>query len=104
MPRDPRARRLFVTSGGLAKIQEIETDPGSIIMEHITQINACFPDEIVRYYTPGYPDSLLEKIEQFVPQLDIFPSDTEEDSKICGPLPSETNSNDILAGDSDPFF
>lgn len=69
LPNDPKARRLFVTTGGLKKVQEIEAEPGSTLMEHITIINACFPEEIVRYYSPGYPDSLLEAVEQYSPQV-----------------------------------
>ncbi|XP_043599003.1 sperm-associated antigen 6-like isoform X3 [Bombus pyrosoma] len=48
LPHDPRARRLFVTSGGLKKVQEIQADPGSTLLEYIQIINCCFPDEIVR--------------------------------------------------------
>lgn len=95
---------MFVTSGGLAKVQEIEADPGTALMECITQINACFPDEIVRYYTPGYPDSLLEKVEQFVPQIEIMGNESvEEESKICGPAPNVSSSNDIGI-DSESFL
>ncbi|CAH0549123.1 unnamed protein product [Brassicogethes aeneus] len=69
LPEDPKARRLFVTSGALRKVQEIETKPGSTLFEYISVINSCFPDEIVRYFSPGYSDSLLEKVEQYSPQL-----------------------------------
>ncbi|XP_076680034.1 sperm-associated antigen 6 isoform X2 [Andrena cerasifolii] len=68
LPHDARARRLFVTSGGLKKVQEIQADPGSALSEYIQVINCCFPEEIVRYYSPGYPDSLLEAVEQYQPK------------------------------------
>ncbi|XP_012251743.2 sperm-associated antigen 6-like [Athalia rosae] len=68
LPNDARARRLFVTSGGLKKIQELQTDPGSTLMEYVTVIRCCFPDEIIRYYSPGYPDTLLEAVDQFQPK------------------------------------
>ncbi|XP_053988925.1 sperm-associated antigen 6-like isoform X2 [Hylaeus volcanicus] len=68
LPNDARARRLFVTSGGLKKVQEIQADPGSTLLEYIQIINCCFPEEIVRYYSPGYPDSLLEAVEQYQPK------------------------------------
>ncbi|XP_011495128.1 PREDICTED: sperm-associated antigen 6-like, partial [Ceratosolen solmsi marchali] len=67
LPNDAKARRLFVTTGSLKKIQEIQTDPNSILSEYITIINCCFPEEIVRYYSPGYPDSLLEAVDQYQP-------------------------------------
>ncbi|KYM79307.1 Sperm-associated antigen 6 [Atta colombica] len=68
LPVDARARKLFVTSGGLRKVQEIQAEPGTTLSEYITIINSCFPEEIVRYYSPGYPDSLLEAVEQYQPK------------------------------------
>lgn len=50
MPHDARARRLFVTSGGLKKVQEIQADPGSTLSEYIQIINCCFPEEIIRLF------------------------------------------------------
>ena len=49
LPHDPKARRLFVTSGGLKKVQEIKAEPGSALMEYINVINGCYPEEIVRW-------------------------------------------------------
>lgn len=48
LPHDSKARRLFVTSGGLKKVQEINADPGSQLAEYINTINNCFPEEIVK--------------------------------------------------------
>lgn len=48
LPHDSKARRLFVTSGGLKKVQEIEAEPGSALQEYINAINSCYPEEIVR--------------------------------------------------------
>merc|ERR1711898_55614 len=67
LPNDPKARKLFVTSGGLKKVQEIETEPGTPLEEHIRGINYCFPEEIVRYYSPGYSEALLQRVETFKP-------------------------------------
>ncbi|CAJ1082331.1 sperm-associated antigen 6 [Xyrichtys novacula] len=67
LPHDSKARRLFVTSGGLKKVQEIEAEPGSVLQEHINAINSCFPEEIVRYYSPGYSEVLLERLETYQP-------------------------------------
>lgn len=49
LPHDPKARKLFVTSGGLKKIQEIKAEPGSALHEYINTINNSYPEEIVRY-------------------------------------------------------
>ncbi|XP_078136533.1 sperm-associated antigen 6 [Sander vitreus] len=67
LPNDSKARRLFVTSGGLKKVQEIDAEPGSSLQEHINAINSCFPEEIVRYYSPGYSEVLLERLENYQP-------------------------------------
>ena len=48
LPNDAKARRLFVTSGGLKKVQEINAEPNSALYEHINCINNCYPEEIVR--------------------------------------------------------
>ncbi|XP_034016494.1 sperm-associated antigen 6 isoform X2 [Thalassophryne amazonica] len=68
LPHDSKARRLFITSGGLKKVQEIEAEPGSDLQEHINAINKCYPEEIVRYYTPGYSEALLKLSENYQPQ------------------------------------
>ncbi|XP_064018586.1 sperm-associated antigen 6 [Pogoniulus pusillus] len=67
LPHDSKARRLFVTTGGLKKVQEIKAEPGSLLQERINAINNCFPEEIVRYYSPGYPEMLLERVENYHP-------------------------------------
>ncbi|KAJ1484166.1 sperm associated antigen 6-like protein [Baffinella frigidus] len=48
LPKNMDARKAFVTSGGLKKIQEIQAEPGSKLREYIDQINVCYPEEIVR--------------------------------------------------------
>ncbi|KAK2859371.1 hypothetical protein Q5P01_003991 [Channa striata] len=67
LPHDAMARRVFVTSGALKKVQEIKAEPGSPLQEYINAINSCFPEEIVRYYSPGYSDVLLERLENYQP-------------------------------------
>ncbi|XP_061578243.1 sperm-associated antigen 6-like [Cololabis saira] len=67
LPHDSQARRLFVTNGGLKKVQEIEAESDSALKEHINAINNCFPEEIVRYYSPNYPDVLLQQLENHQP-------------------------------------
>ncbi|EAW86144.1 sperm associated antigen 6, isoform CRA_b, partial [Homo sapiens] len=49
LPHDSKARRLFVTSGGLKKVQEIKAEPGSLLQEYINSINSCYPEEIEVY-------------------------------------------------------
>jgi hypothetical protein len=39
---------------------------GGKLTEFITQINSCYPPEVVEYYSPSYSKTLLEKIDEFV--------------------------------------
>lgn len=65
LPRNAKARRTFVVSGSLRKIQEINAEPGSALSLHITAINNCFPEDVVKFYSPGYPEVLLERVESY---------------------------------------
>lgn len=67
LPNDAKARRLFVTSGGLKTVQQINAEPNSALYEHINAINNCYPEEIVRYYSPGYDQQLLQRLDQHHP-------------------------------------
>lgn len=67
LPHDAKARKIFVTSGGLKKVQEIKAEPGSSLHEYINTINNSYPEEIVRYYSPGYSEKLLDRIDQYQP-------------------------------------
>ena len=65
LPKNPKARVPFVTSGGFQAVQKIEAEPGSKIREYIDAINNCYPDQAVRYYSPKYPDALIKEIESY---------------------------------------
>eukprot|EP00033_Pygsuia_biforma_P001723 GCRY01001929.1.p1 GENE.GCRY01001929.1~~GCRY01001929.1.p1 ORF type:complete len:507 (-),score=65.83 GCRY01001929.1:459-1979(-) len=65
LPHDVPARRAFVSSGGLKQIQEIQAEPGSKLREFIDTINSCYPEEVIRYYSPNYKNSLLDKIDSY---------------------------------------
>ncbi|XP_018575785.1 sperm-associated antigen 6-like [Anoplophora glabripennis] len=95
LPQDPKARRLFVTSGSLKKVQEMDAKPGTTLFEYISVINSCFPEEIVRFYSPGYPESLLEKIEQYTPQMMTVLRETKvEDDHMQTDTEEETSSDE----------
>lgn len=80
LPKDASARRLFITTGGLKKVQEIEYEEKSLVGEYIGMINSCFPDDIVKFYAPGFNDSILERMDQFTPQNFIVKEDISTDS------------------------
>ena len=68
LPNDPKARKNFVTSKGLKKLQEIPLEPDTPLAEAVATINACFPEEIVKFYSPGYSETLLQTVDQFEPR------------------------------------
>lgn len=65
LPNDHSARKSFVTSGGLQKVQELKADETANmdLIEYISTINDQFPPEIVQYYSPGYSETLLNKLD-----------------------------------------
>jgi 3-methyladenine DNA glycosylase AlkD len=65
LPNNVDARRTFVQSGGLEKIQQIRAEPGSKLREHIDEINSLYPPEIVRYFSPEYKDNLLKTLDDY---------------------------------------
>ena len=65
LPHDSKARRHFVASGGLKKIQELKDDNQGLLSEYINAINNCYPEEVVRYYSPGYTETLMERVEAY---------------------------------------
>lgn len=83
LPNNPAARKSFVQSRGLARIQELKSGEGGSgnggmgagsmggdnaqhakLQEYIATINACYPQEIVQFYSPNYADTLMQKLEE----------------------------------------
>lgn len=93
LPKDPAARRLFITTGSLKKVQEIRTEPGSHLYEYITLINSCFPDDVIRFYTPGFSDSILERIDLYQPTQSTLMENlpTASSSSSCADIFSNNN-------------
>ncbi|CAE7751402.1 Spag6 [Symbiodinium pilosum] len=67
LPNDIDARRAFVQSGSLQKVQEVGAEAGSKLQDFIDSINMLYPPEIVQYYSPNYAEKLLTKMEEFNP-------------------------------------
>lgn len=63
LANDPPGRTRFVQSGGLAAVQQMGEAPGSKLKEAVEIINSCYPEEVVRYYSPSYSQQLLQKLE-----------------------------------------
>jgi len=65
LPNDNAAKKAFVLSEGLKKIQDIKAQPGTKLRAYIDEINSHYPTEIVQYYTPDYKDTLLKKLDDY---------------------------------------
>lgn len=65
LPKNPKARVPFVQSGGFQAVQKIQAEPGSKLRDYIDAINNCFPDQAVRFYSPTYPQALMQEIESY---------------------------------------
>jgi HEAT repeat protein len=62
LPNDVEARGKFAETGGLSKVLAIKTDDDEM-NESLKIIAGSFPDEVVKYYTPGYDRELLKVIQ-----------------------------------------
>eukprot|EP01066_Platyproteum_vivax_P008246 Platyproteum_vivax@DN341_c0_g1_i1.p1 len=65
LPKDLEARRSFVQSGGLQRIQAVEAEVGTELRDSIAEVNALFPKEVIDYFSPNYTDALLKKVNDF---------------------------------------
>ncbi|CAD8161983.1 unnamed protein product [Paramecium octaurelia] len=65
LPNDNAAKKQFVLSEGLKKIQEIKANPGSKLRQYIDEINSYYPPEIIQYYSAGYEQQLLKKLDDY---------------------------------------
>ncbi|EAY04738.1 Armadillo/beta-catenin-like repeat family protein [Trichomonas vaginalis G3] len=65
LPKNPKMRVPFVTSGGFQAVQKIPAQPGTKIRDYIDAINAVFPEQAVHFYSPKYPDTLLQEIDNY---------------------------------------
>eukprot|EP00771_Trimastix_marina_P004140 gnl/Trimastix_PCT/879.p2 GENE.gnl/Trimastix_PCT/879~~gnl/Trimastix_PCT/879.p2 ORF type:complete len:527 (+),score=171.67 gnl/Trimastix_PCT/879:66-1583(+) len=67
LPSDRNARKQFVALGGLQRIQELNAEQGTKLKAAIDAVNSCYPEEVVRYYSPGYSKELMQKIDEYNP-------------------------------------
>ena len=64
LPLDASARRAFMQTGLLQRTQELKAGgPPPKVADAIARINACFPDEAVKFSDPAYARTLLARLE-----------------------------------------
>ncbi|CDO65110.1 armadillo repeat protein PF16, putative [Plasmodium reichenowi] len=65
LPKNSSSKKGFIQSGCLKYLQEIKnTEEGKKYEIEINNINKTFPEDIVNYYTPGYSDMLIKRIDE----------------------------------------
>lgn len=63
LPNDAAARKAFMASGLLQRVQEIKANAPPKVAESIARINSCFPEEAVRFSDPAYAREILAKMD-----------------------------------------
>jgi 3-methyladenine DNA glycosylase AlkD len=64
LPNDAGARKAFMQSGLLQRVQEIKLTAGPKVQESVAKINAAFPDECVKFSDPEYARELVSKLDE----------------------------------------
>jgi hypothetical protein len=64
LPHDAAARKAFMQSGLLERVQVIKATAPPKVLESIERINSAFPVEAVRFSDPSYAQQLLRKIDE----------------------------------------
>jgi HEAT repeat protein len=65
LPKNPKARVPFFTSGGFRSVQNIRAEPGTKIREYIDAINECFPEHAAKFCAPTAEEAILQEIQSF---------------------------------------
>jgi hypothetical protein len=64
LPHDAAARKAFMATGLLQRVQELKAAAPPKVVESISRINACYPDEAVRFSDPLYARELLARLDE----------------------------------------
>lgn len=68
LPSAPEARKSFVESKGLQRVQELKGLNNGELNEYIEAINACYPPRMVEFCSPNFTQTLLKELDQFQPK------------------------------------
>ena len=61
--KNAAARKAFMQTGLLQRVQELRLSAGPKVAESISRINAAFPTECVKFSDPSYARELVAKLE-----------------------------------------
>ncbi|CAH1733320.1 unnamed protein product [Aphis gossypii] len=77
LPKSFKARRNFIINGHLKMIQNLKPDINSHLDYVIKAVNCCFPDNILQMVAGEIPESVLRKLDKFVPKSQCLLDDHE---------------------------
>ncbi len=64
LPNDAPARKAFMQTGLLQRVQEIKAWAPPKVLESIARINSLFPEEAVKFSDPMYAKELLARMDE----------------------------------------
>ena len=64
LPNDPTARKAFMATGLLQRVQEIKATAEPKVLENMARINNCFPEDAVKFSDPLYARELLARLDE----------------------------------------
>jgi hypothetical protein len=64
LPNDAPARKAFMATGLLQRVQEIKATAEPKVLESIVRINNCFPEDAVKFSDPSYAKELLARLDE----------------------------------------
>ncbi|KAK7792261.1 hypothetical protein R5R35_000068 [Gryllus longicercus] len=50
---------------GLRKVLQFVTTPGEPLDQYVETIKACFPTDVVNFYTPGFQETICSQVDNF---------------------------------------
>lgn len=65
LPKNKAMRVPFINSGAFAAVQRVNDGTNPAIAKAVEAINACYPDQAVKFYQPNYDETILNEIENF---------------------------------------
>ncbi|KAF0753290.1 sperm-associated antigen 6-like [Aphis craccivora] len=77
LPKSLKARRNFIINGHLKMIQNLKPDINSHLDYVIKAVNCCFPDNILQMVAGEIPESVLRKLDKFVPNSQCLLDDQD---------------------------
>ncbi|XP_022166817.1 sperm-associated antigen 6-like [Myzus persicae] len=87
LPKSFKARRIFIKRGHLKMIQDLKPDTDSHLYHIIKSVNCCFPDNILQMIAGDIPESLLKKLDKYVPKTQclLYDPDIKMSSSFTNP-------------------